>query len=281
MVRRLIHDRRVEVAGPLLERGSVVSDQDLMTVIAEDDATKHRLIARRRAISPALADALIKTGDAGALLTLVRNPGVTFSIEAFHRLGKLAAEIPVLQAPLATRIDTPAPVAFELFWSLPAELRRYILSRFLTDSGTLDKILKLAMSVGNDPAENASGDTKVADKAKLEEFIETAGTEDRASLSVRLMELAGISEANADRIIADRDGEPLTVALKALGLSRTRFAEVIEKFGQCPDPLIRSDRSVSELQNIFDSLSFNKARVLLTYWDWAAHDAGPYTSAQK
>jgi hypothetical protein len=71
------------------------------------------------------------------------------------------------------------------------------------------------------------------------------------------------------------------VALKALGLSRTRFAEVIERFGQCPDPLIRSDRSVSELQNIFDSLSFNKARVLLTYWDWAAHDAGPYTSAQK
>jgi hypothetical protein len=281
MVRRLIHDRRVEVAGPLLERGSVVSDQDLMTVIAEDDATKHRLIARRRAISPALADALIKTGDAGALLTLVRNPGVTFSIEAFHRLGKLAAEIPVLQAPLATRIDTPAPVAFELFWSLPAELRRYILSRFLTDSGTLDKILKLAMSVGNDPAESVAGDTKVADKAKLEEFIETAGTEDRASLAVRLMELAGISEANADRIIADRDGEPLTVALKALEFSRTRFAEVIEKFRQSPDPLIRNDRSISELQNIFDSLSFNKARVLLTYWDWASHDAGPYTRAQK
>src|SRR5437764_118574 len=149
LVRRLIRDARSEIAGPLLERASAISDQDLMVAISEGDAAKQRLIARRRTISPALSDALIEAGDAGALLTLVRNPGASFSIESFHRLGALAAEMPALQAPLSTRLDTPAPVAFELFWALPAELRRYVLSRFLTDSETLDRVLKIALSVGN------------------------------------------------------------------------------------------------------------------------------------
>jgi hypothetical protein len=59
LVRRLIRDPRIEIAGPLLERASAISDQDLMALIASGDASKQRLIARRRNISPALAEALI------------------------------------------------------------------------------------------------------------------------------------------------------------------------------------------------------------------------------
>src|SRR5439155_22042910 len=162
------------------ERASAISDQDLMIVIAQDDAAKQRLIARRRAISPVLSEALIEIGDAGALLTLVRNPGATFSIESFHRLGELAAGMPALQAPLSTRLDTPAPVAFELFWSLPAELRRYVLSRFLTDSETLDRVLKIALSVRNgESTEGGASEPKFPDKTRIDEFVELARGSDR------------------------------------------------------------------------------------------------------
>jgi uncharacterized protein (DUF2336 family) len=276
LIRRLIRDARTEIAGPLLERGSAISDQDLMAVIAENDPAKQRLIARRRTISPALAEALIAAGDAGVLLTLVRNPGATFSIESFHRLGELAAAMPALQAPLATRLDTPAPVAFELFWALPAELRRYILSRFLTDSETLDRVLKIARSVRSGEAAEAAAEHKFPDKEKVDEFVALATGDDRTAAAGCLAELAGISQANADRIIADREGEPITVALKALGLSRAGFVEVIEGIRQSPQALLRRDRNISELQSIFDSLSFNKARMLLTYWDWASQHSGPY-----
>jgi len=282
LVRRLIRDARIEIAGPLLERASAISDQDLMAVIAEGDAPKQRLIARRRTISPALADAVINAGDSGALLTLVRNPGATFSIESFHRLGELAANMPALQAPLATRLDTPGPVAFELFWALPAELRRYILSRFLTDSETLNRILKIALAVGSgDAGEDPTPEPKFPEKAKVDAFVEIANGSDRPAAAARLAELAGISLANADRIMADREGEPMTVVLKALGLTRARFAEVMDAFRQLPQPLLRSDRNISDLQGIFDSLSFNKARMLLTYWDWAAQHLGPYARSGK
>jgi len=74
------------------------------------------------------------------LLTLIRNPGAVFSHGAFFKLATEASEHHSLLAPLATRADLPVPVAFELFWFLPQELRRFIFSRFLTDSENLTKI---------------------------------------------------------------------------------------------------------------------------------------------
>jgi uncharacterized protein (DUF2336 family) len=282
LIRRLIRDPRIEVAGPLLEGASAISDQDLLAVIAEGDPSKQRLIARRRTLSPAVSTALIDTGDAGALLTLVRNPGASFSIESFHELGALAAAMPALQAPLATRLDTPAPVAFELFWALPAELRRYVLSRFLTDSEVLDRILKIALTVGTeDVPDGADADAKFPEKSAVDAFVELALGTDPGLAGEHLADIAGISRANADRIIADREGEPISVVLKALGVSRARFAEVMTAFTEAPEPLVRSDRNIADLQSIFDSLSFNKARMLLTYWDWAAQNSGPYARSIK
>jgi len=66
-----------------------------------------------------------------------------------------------------------------------------------------------------------------------------------------------------------------------IGLNRSRFAEVIDEFRQSPQGLLRGSRNISELQSIFDSLSFNKARMLLTYWDWAVQHSGPYARNGK
>jgi uncharacterized protein (DUF2336 family) len=106
-------------------------------LINAGDAATLRLIARRRHLSPALTDALIGHGDASVLLAVVRNPGASLSPEAFQVLAESAKSRTSLQAPLATRPDTPAPIAFELFWSLPPQLRRYVLSRFLDGVGHL------------------------------------------------------------------------------------------------------------------------------------------------
>ncbi|NJM30338.1 MAG: DUF2336 domain-containing protein [Rhizobiales bacterium] len=145
LVARLIRDPRFEVAGPLLERCNAISDQDIAAVIHEGDFAKQRMIARRRILSSPLADKLITYNDTSVLLTLVRNAGASISHEAYYRLAEHAAEHASLLAPLSTRQDLPAPVAFELFWSVPPELRRYLLSRFLTDSETLNKILKITI----------------------------------------------------------------------------------------------------------------------------------------
>jgi len=254
LVRRLINDPRIEVSGPLLEHAMTVDDSDLITVAHGRNPAKLKLMARRRLISPALAEALIQSNDVETLVNLVRNQGASFSIESMWHLTRFAAAHPVLQAPLVTRQDTPSPIAFQLFWRLPSELRRYVLSRFLTDSETITRILTMNR-------ENDGKDRKQADLSLLAKLAE-ADSREAGEIYARLTHVS--AEAGA-RIADDAGGEALTVALKAAGLTRAQFADVVEK---------RPDAEA--LKAIFETLSFNKARVLLTYWDWAARRTGPY-----
>jgi uncharacterized protein (DUF2336 family) len=276
LVSKLINDPRIEVAGPLLELCNHISDQVLGKVIGTGQVSLMRLIARRRSISATLSDQLIEFDDPSVILTLVRNSGANFSHHAFPRLADHAQRHNALLAPLATRPDLPPPIAFELFWFVPAELRRYLLSRFLTDSETLTKILKITHAMGGG---EQGAETKFPDREQIESFVELLNAGKFPEASNLLAEITAIQPENAARIIADANGEPLTIALKAIGTNRVRFGEIIDILKASDFGIIASARSTAELQNIFDSMSFNKARVLLTYWDWAVLKSGPYAPA--
>ncbi len=277
LVARLIRDKRSEVAGPLLERCMHITDQDLINAAVGHDTTKLRMIARRRIISPALGDRLIEEGDPSVLLTLIRNPGAALSHGAFHRLAEQAALHHALLAPLTTRPDLPAPVAFELFWLVPAELRRFIFSRFLTDSETLNKILKITLSMeGTDAGQLVPAEAKFPARDLIENVINLAVKGRIEDAAGQLAGIGGICQENAMRILSDRDGEPIAVVLKAMGYARGNFSAIVDRLKLSDCGILRIDRNTTELQTLFDTLSFNKARILLTYWDWAAQKSGPY-----
>jgi len=277
LVAKMIRDPRAEVAAPLLERCMHITDNDLLMAASESDPSKLRMIARRRALSPALTDKLIANGDPSVLLTLVRNPGASLSHDAYYLLAEHAEHHHGLLAPLTTRADLPAPVAFELFWLVPPELRRFIFSRFLTDSENLNKILKITMAMQNAGASQLEdAETQFPDKDLVEAAIDLAVDGKLEEAAGRLAEIGGICKENAERILSDADGEPIAVLFKALGYPRGRVAVAIGRLKQPGCGLLRGDRPTDELQSIFDTLSFNKARILLTYWDWYAQKSGPY-----
>lgn len=273
LVAKLIRDSRVEVAGPLLEDCPQITDKDLETVVAEGNSAKLRMLARRRHLTVAISDALIKTHDPSVLLTLVRNVDAAISQDGFMALIAAAEEEKELLAPLCTRPDIPAPLAFELFWLSPPQLRRYILSRFLTDSETLTKILKITMST-NDPEEPADADSN--SQHMLVEALERAARGKFEIASDELGQALQIAPATAMRILNDQEGEPLMVLLKVAGYPRQALSGLIKRFRDADLPILSSGRDLEELQSIFDTLSFNKARILLTYWDWAQRKTGPY-----
>jgi uncharacterized protein (DUF2336 family) len=276
LVAKLIRDPRPEIAAPLLERCAHISDHDLMLAATEGDVHKQRMLARRRVLSPVLSDQLIARGDGSVLLTLVRNPGATLNHEAFYRLAEHAFEHEALLAPLTTRADLPAPVAFELFWHVPQELRRFIFSRFLTDSENLNRILKITMATQLSGEGAAGTEMKFPSREAVDDAMSEflRGALDTAAQ--RLGELATVAPETALRILSDREGEPLAVLMKALGYPRTRFGEALDQLQKGEVQAIRPDRKLEELQGIFDTLSFNKARILLTYWDWFICKSGPY-----
>ncbi len=275
IIKQLIGHPNEEVAALVLEKCANVTDQDLLELIMQGTENKRLMVARRRHVSSALVDALITKGEASVFLTIVRNPGADISYDAFIDLCELAKNQPSLQAPLATRTNTPAPVAFELFWFLPSELRRYVLSRFLTDSETLTKILKITLAVDASAANDVT-ERKFPPRARIEELVGLIEEGLTPEASRLMAGLSGICEACARQLIADPDGEPLTIVMKAMGATRALFAAAIERWQTSTSAMLRTDRNLDELRNLFDSMSFNKARVLLTYWDWAARKAGPY-----
>ncbi len=269
IVAKLICDPRIEVAGPLLEECSHITDEVLITVINEGLPAKRRMMARRRKISRAVAAKLVLTGDPSVLLTLCRNANAEIPHESFIELVNFAGKQTDLLAPLCTRADLPVPFAFELFWSAPAQLRRYLLSRFLTDSETLTKILKIAL-VGNsdESSENIFPDPDLI-KAAL--ALAADGKIDEASAAIA--ECAQIDAATAERILTDRQGDPLAALFKAVGVPRVIAGEML---AHAATTILDPTRDPEELPSLFGSLSFNKARILLTYWDWATLQSGPY-----
>jgi uncharacterized protein (DUF2336 family) len=274
LVAKLIADTRIEVAGPLLEDCMHITDEDLISVVHEGHPAKRRMIARRRKLPRAIVSQLVASADASVNLTLVRNAGAEIPHEAFEALAVHATEHSDLLAPLCTRADLPVPFAFELFWLAPAQLRRYLLSRFLTDSETLTKILKIALVTNSEEGTN----TSFPEPARIRSALDLAAAGDLENAAAALGECAQIDAATAARILADRQGEPLAALLKATGVPRAQTAEIFASAMSSASGLLDSARDPEELQSLFDSLSFNKARILLTYWDWATLKTGPYAA---
>lgn len=269
LLSRLARDPRPEIGGVVLERSPNLNDEDLIAAASGAAPDRLRLVARRRRVSTVLGDHLVQSGELLTLLALLRNPGADISLPSFLRLSVMAGEHPGLQAPLALRTDLPLAAALELFWQLPPELRRVILSRFLSDSVTLGRILSIAMAVDS-PAGEAPPQTSL--EAALAPLL--AG--DGAAATRRFAALAGIAEDTARRILADGDGEALVALFKALGMSRARLEQVLDHLRHPSDGMRKQERAVEDLKAVFDALSFNKARVLLIYWDWFTRKAGPY-----
>ena len=272
LMAKLIADPNIAIAGPLLEDSNHIGDEDLSLVIEDNDYSKIRLIARRRKLSRAITSQLIKTGDDSVLLTLVRNLGAEITQDSFLALSEQAKEYPELLAPLCTRPDLPVPFAFELFWLAPVQLRRYLLNRFLTDSENLTKILKIARVTDGDEPEAPLA----LDIEKISGAFDLLSAGETEAAAFALSAMANINTATTERILADIQGEPMAALLKVIGVGRSDIAEAFEILQTTSPPLIDPARVVEELQSTFDSLSFNKARILLTYWDWATLKTGPY-----
>jgi len=271
LVSRLLVDQDVTVSGPLLEDCMQIADEDLFPVIDQGNQEQLRMIARRRRLSRAVTEALVAGADVSVLLTLVRNAAAEIPQDGFAELARVASENPELLAPLCIRQDLPIHTAFELFWSAPVQLRRYLLTRFLTDSETLTRILRITMK----GEEGGTTSISVEDVgAGLLQAL--AGQTDEAAMKVAAA--VKVTPATIERIFADSSGEAMMALLKVAGISRAELATNLPNFVAGEHALIDPSRNFEELQAVFDQLSYTKARILLTYWDWASNKSGPYAT---
>jgi Uncharacterised protein conserved in bacteria (DUF2336) len=256
----LLAHAETALTAPLIE-GSAIGELELKRIVATGDPNNLRLIARRRVLPQGLVARLVASGDGQVLLTLLRNPGAAMSFEVLEKLADAARADPVLMAPLMTRAETPPSIAFDLFLDLPPELRRYVLSRYLADSAAIGRMIAIAAVI--------DGESDVApSKENIAPVVEALLISAGDAAARLLSRAAGVAIETARRILADKGGELLTIALKAAGMTRREFAAGLDRLKGAGATVLPQDRDIAELHRLFDSLSYNKAKVLLTYWNW-------------
>lgn len=108
IVNSLARDLAIEVSGPVLEHSPVLTDDDLIEIIATGPAQGGiAAIARRDGVSENLADAIIATDDLDGIGDLLDNGSAQIRESALDDLIDRSAEIEMWQAPLVKRPKLP------------------------------------------------------------------------------------------------------------------------------------------------------------------------------
>jgi uncharacterized protein (DUF2336 family) len=127
VVRRLARNAEVEVASPVLAASCRLSERDL-SEIAKSRGPRHLLaIARRTALSEALAEVLITRGDADVWKMLANNSKARFSANGYAILVSKAKMDAELAQSLALRTDIPSALLQQLLQQTSRAVRARLL----------------------------------------------------------------------------------------------------------------------------------------------------------
>ena len=237
LVRRLAEDAETLVAVPILEYSPLLSDADLMEIIAcAQTGAALAAMARRTPVSEEVSAAIVKTLDIPAVATLLVNPDARIRKETMDRILDEAEDVSDWHLPLALRADLSARAIRRIAGFVGAalierlaerhdlsETTRQLLSRELRARLAAKSALTGATANGTRAAEIVAA-AKVAGKldgAFLEQAAQ-AGHRELASLA--LSELSGVPEAKVRRILAAHSAKPVVALVWHAHLSmRTAF----------------------------------------------------------
>ncbi|MEN6543638.1 DUF2336 domain-containing protein [Parvibaculum sp.] len=122
-----------EVALPVLENSTVLTDEDMVHLILTGGGAKQRAIAGRRIVSPAVADAIAEVGSRAAVETLVGNEGAAIRPAALNRIvDRYAGDVDIID-PMARRGDLPACLIERLVTLVSDQLRQQMIERYAID----------------------------------------------------------------------------------------------------------------------------------------------------
>ncbi|WP_262691418.1 DUF2336 domain-containing protein [Kordiimonas aestuarii] len=117
-----------EVAMPVIEFSSVLTDKDLIDIVRTRDSAVQKAVAGRSDVSEDLADVLADTGDEAVVATLVGNQSAKIKESTFGKVLDKFADSDIVKAPMAQRGELPIGVAERLVTLVSEQLRDHIMT---------------------------------------------------------------------------------------------------------------------------------------------------------
>jgi uncharacterized protein (DUF2336 family) len=232
IARRLARDV-AEVATPMLECSSVLTDADLVDIVRGGSAAHQAAIARRPAVSEPVAEALVENGDETAVTTLLNNEGARVGDSSLHRaLDRFAASTRIGDA-MATRRQLPLAITERLVTRVSSSLHHLLMTRHeLPPHVAADLLLQareqalvglIAESGERDDVSALVDELKRNGRLTPTLILRALATGDLDFFETALAALAGIPVANAYMLIHDPGGRGLAALYQRCGLPEELF----------------------------------------------------------
>jgi uncharacterized protein (DUF2336 family) len=218
IVLALAHDVEEMVAGPILQYSPLLSDADLMEIIASAKAAETlKAIAGRQPLSANLSDAIVGSLDIPAVAALLLNPKAEIRAKTLDKIIAEAEQVRALQQPLVLRADLSPRAIRRIASFVGTELIEQLAERHGLDADTA-KALKTEMRARLERApaiseEKASAEVAAALKARAlnESFVAAAADAGhKETVALALAELAHVPPATVRRILAAKSARPVT-----------------------------------------------------------------------
>jgi uncharacterized protein (DUF2336 family) len=233
----LLVDDSIEVARPLILHSPLLTEADVLRLIAEAGIGHQEAVASRPHIGVPVTDALAHSEHESVLQALVRNVTARISETGYRVLAEKARAITGLAEPLVRRPDLPPQLATDMCEWVSDALKTYIRTNYQMPRQVVETAIAVAtLAVHSEPV--GPSDHPAESAQKLIEKLAASGQLKAGFLmrvlsqgQVDLFDLACSKALNVElekfRGFFYRNGPgPVALACRALGIDRSVFPTV-------------------------------------------------------
>jgi uncharacterized protein (DUF2336 family) len=230
IVLKLAHDAEQIVHAPILEYSPLLSDADLLEVIASARAQNAlAAIAKRRGVSESVSEAIVASLDIPAVAALLANPSARVREDTLEKIIDHAATIEAWHGPLTMRTDLSLRAVRRIAGFVGASLLESLSERHGVDDETqahLNRCLRQRLERDDEkarsPAEAIRANVLNAYESGdlTEAYVEKAINSGQRDVVIEcLTVLARGSRPTIERILASRSAKAITALCWQAGLS--------------------------------------------------------------
>ncbi|MGK2285301.1 DUF2336 domain-containing protein [Pedomonas sp. V897] len=140
---RLAQDVELAVSGPMLACSPVLTEEDLLAIVATCPAPGARAeIARRQTVSERLSHAIVQSADAAAVAALLANPNAQIREDTLDAILDAAPAQESWHQPLALRAELPVPAMRRIAGFVAATLVEKMIARHGVEPSVASDLLK-------------------------------------------------------------------------------------------------------------------------------------------
>lgn len=129
------------VAMPMIERSTVLSDEDLIEIVRTRSSDVQQAVAGRDSVSEGVVDALVDTNNENVVATLVNNEGAAITENTYDRVLDKFGDNEAIKNPMAMRKDLPIGISERLVTMVSEQLRDHIMTHNRISPATASDLL--------------------------------------------------------------------------------------------------------------------------------------------